>query len=352
MPRLPAEWEPQSGVMLTWPHADTDWADQLARVERLYAELATLIGGFEPVLNICRDTAACERVRTLLAGAGADPAAQRFGIAPSNDTWARDHGPIGVLTDDGRPRLLDFRFNGWGGKFAAEQDNRITRTLHADGVFGRTDLDSIDLVLEGGAIETDGRGTLLAVTRTLVDPRRNPGRSREDIEQILHERIGIRHVLWLEHGAISGDDTDGHIDTLVRFCAPDTLCYAGCDDPQDADFTELNAMAQELRALRDPAGNPYRLIALPSPRPVLDKDGERLPAGYANFLIINGAVLVPTYADPADAVALATLAGLFPERTVVPVDCRALIRQGGSLHCITMQLMAGLPGPPTHIEDA
>jgi agmatine/peptidylarginine deiminase len=345
MVRLPAEWEPQSGVMLTWPHPETDWADQLDRVERLYGKLANLIGRFEPVLNVCRDPDHAERVRMLLEGA----ACQRFGIAPSNDTWARDYGPIGVRTHEDRPLLLDFRFNGWGGKFPADLDDRVSRVLGEGGVFGGTPLKSVDLILEGGAIDTDGRGTLLAVTRTLVDPQRNPGRSRESIERTLRDTLGIRHIMWLEHGAISGDDTDGHIDTLVRFCAPDTLCYARCGDPLDADFSELQAMELELQALRDPEGNPYRLVPLPTPSPVLDEEGRRLPAGYANFLVINDAVLVPTYDDPADGEALAALGRLFPDRTILPVDCRALIRQGGSLHCISMQLMAGVLAYP---EDA
>lgn len=339
MRRFPAEWEPQSGVMLTWPHEDTDWADQLDQVEQLYADLAALIGRYEPVLNVCRHAAA---VRARLAAAGADPDSQRFGLAPSNDTWARDHGPIGVRTDAGEPLLLDFRFNGWGGKFTADRDDRITETLRGSGIFGETALEPVELVLEGGAIETDGGGSLLAVTRTLVDPRRNPGLTRDAIERILAERLGVHRFLWLEHGAISGDDTDGHIDTLVRFCAQNTLCYARCTDPTDADYAELQAMERELRALRDPDGNPYRLVPLPTPAPVLDSDGERLPAGYANFLIINGAVLVPTYDTPADAEALDTLGHLFPDRTVLPIDCRPLIRQGGSLHCISMQLMEGV----------
>ncbi|MBK1646526.1 agmatine deiminase [Thiocapsa imhoffii] len=341
-PRLPAEWEPQSGVMLTWPHEETDWADQLERVERLYAELAATIARFEPVLNVCHDDRHRERVQTRLATIGADPHRLRVALAPSNDTWARDHGPIGVQTATGGPLLLDFRFNGWGGKFTADRDDRINRTLSDQGVFGDTPLAALDLVLEGGAIETDGHGTLLAVTRTLVDPRRNPGLTRAAIAEILRARLGIAHLLWLEHGAISGDDTDGHIDTLVRFCAPDTLCYTRCTDPADADYCELQAMEQELIAFRDPQGRPYRLVALPSPAPLYDDHGARLPAGYANFLIINGAVLVPTYADPADAEACDILQGLFPRRAIVPIDCRPLIRQGGSLHCITMQLMAGV----------
>ncbi|MBK5963203.1 agmatine deiminase [Thiocystis minor] len=338
MRRLPAEWEPQSGVMLTWPHADTDWADRLEQVETLYAELAAMISRFERVLIVCRDRDHAERIRGLATPAGADSARLDLGIAPSNDTWARDHGPITVLTDQSQHLLLDFRFNGWGGKFSADRDDRITARLAADGLFGDARLETSDLVLEGGAIETDGHGTLLAVTRTLVDPRRNPGRTRADIEHELTARLGLRHFLWLEHGAISGDDTDGHIDTLVRFCDPRTLCYARCEDPLDADFAELQAMEAELRALRDPQGCPYRLVPLPCPAPILDEDGARLPAGYANFLIINDAVLLPVYGDPADQQACAILDDLFPSHDILTLDCRPLIRQGGSLHCISMQL--------------
>lgn len=341
MRRLPAEWEPQSGVMLTWPHANTDWAERLTEVESLYADLTALIARFEPVLIVCRDGDQAGRVRGLARQTGADESRLRLAIAPSNDTWARDHGPIGLMTDAG-PLLLDFRFNGWGGKFRADLDTAITGQLAADGVFGGCPVEPCKLVLEGGAIETDGRGTLLAVTRTLVDPLRNPGRSRADIERELAARLGIAHFLWLEHGAISGDDTDGHIDTLARFCDPQTICYARCDDPADADYAELQAMERELKALRDPAGQPYRLVPLPSPAPILDREGARLPAGYANFLIVNDAVLLPVYGDPADAEAASRLGDCFPGRTILPLDCRPLIRQGGSLHCISMQLPAGV----------
>ncbi|NEV63111.1 agmatine deiminase family protein [Thiorhodococcus minor] len=341
MNRLPAEWEPQSGVMLTWPHADTDWAEQLDAVEALYAELAAMISEYESVLIVCRDEKHAAHARARVTAKAADPARLHLALAPSNDTWARDHGPITVLDEQGAPRVLDFRFNGWGGKFAAELDTQITARLHGSGIFGRAPREAVDLVLEGGAIESDGQGTLLAVTRTLVDPRRNPGLSRPEIEQMLAERLGIRHFLWLEHGAISGDDTDGHIDTLARFCAPDIICYASCEDPGDADYAALKAMEGELRALRDHSGKAYRLVGLPPPKPVLDAEGERLPAGYANFLIINGAVILPTYGDPADAQAAAILAELFPDRAIRTLDCSTLIRQGGSLHCISMQLPLG-----------
>jgi agmatine/peptidylarginine deiminase len=340
--RLPAEWEAQYAVMLTWPHPDSDWGPSLAEVEPLYERIAATIARYEPVLIVCRDHGHRDAVAERLRTAGVPGASLVLAIAPGNDTWARDHGPITVVGEDGRATPVDFRFNGWGGKFPAELDDRITAALHTAGFLGSADLVSSALVLEGGAIESDGAGTVLAVRRTLVDPARNPAWSQAEIEAELGLRLGAERVLWLDHGQVSGDDTDGHIDTLARFSDPATICYAACTDPLDADRLELERMQDELRALRQVSGEPYRLIPLPQPSPIHDADGHRLPAGYANFLIVNGAVLVPVYGDAADAVALARLAEAFPARTVEPVDCRPLIRQGGSLHCITMQLPAAL----------
>jgi len=347
MPRLPAEWEPQQAVMLTWPHAGTDWAAQLDAVEAVYRRLTCLVAARESVLIVCADAALRERLAdeltAMLDDTGLPRGRLRLCIAPSDDTWTRDHGPIAVLDGNGRARLVDFRFNGWGDKFPAARDDAITASLHKSGCFGPAPLQRSELVLEGGAIDTDGAGTLLAVRRTLLDPARNPGWSETHISAELRRRLGIDRLLWLDHGQLSGDDTDGHIDTLARFCDAETIFHAASDDPTDPDHASLTAMAAELRALRRRDGQPYRLVPLPQPAPILDETGQRLPAGYANFLIINGAVLVPVYGDPADAVALARLADLFPDRAIEPLDCRALIRQGGSLHCITMQFPAALP---------
>lgn len=384
--RLIAEWEPQAAVMLTWPHSGTDWAQQLDAVERVYQRLVQLITRDQDVLIVCRDEAHQAAIRTQLAKsmttdpAGTDAQSKtrldpvQFALAPSNDSWARDHGPISVIDRaSGQRRLIDFRFNGWGGKYPAELDNRITATLYAAGSFARLSENPLDrtakrpcaglmssssaaeatsiqgadegiesspLVLEGGAIESDGAGSLLAVRRTIIDPARNPGWSQAAIEVELRDRLGLERFLWLEHGQLSGDDTDGHIDTLARFCDSQTICYAASDDPSDPDHPALERLAAELRALRQRNGEPYRLVALPQPAPIHDEEGQRLPAGYANFLIINRAVLVPVYDDPADAIACERLADCFPGRRIEPVDCRPLIRQGGSLHCITMQLPA------------
>ncbi|MFP4280592.1 MAG: agmatine/peptidylarginine deiminase [Halochromatium sp.] len=335
MQRLPAEWEPQAAIMLTWPHPGTDWARQLDAVERVYQRLVPLIGRDQEVLIVCRDAPHRAAIQAQLSASSV--ARIRFAIAPSNDTWARDHGPISVIDGaSGQRCLIDFRFDGWGGKYPAALDDRITATVFA----GDECLESSALVLEGGAIESDGAGSLLAVRRTLVDPQRNPGWSQAAIEDELRIRLGIERFLWLEHGQLSGDDTDGHIDTLARFCDARTIGYAASSDPADADHPVLEQLAAELRRLRQRNGEPYRLVALPQPAPIHDDDGQRLPAGYANFLITNRSVLVPVYADPADAIACERLASCFPGRRIEPVDCRPLIRQGGSLHCITMQLAA------------
>jgi agmatine/peptidylarginine deiminase len=335
------EWAPQSGVLLTWPHEATDWSDQLAGAEACFARIARELTRRVTVLVVCRDDAHAAHVKRVIGDAGGDVARVRTYLAPSNDTWARDHGPLTVLRG-GRPELLDFRFNGWGGKYPADLDDRITRTIAAQGAFGTTPLESVDLVLEGGSVEADGLGTVLTTSRCLLAPTRNPGAGRVALEGELQRWLGATRVLWLGHGGLEGDDTDGHVDTLARFADPRTIVYQGCDAADDPQRPELEAMARELAALRRADGDGYELVRLPSPRPVRDADGRRLPAGYANFLITNGAVLVPGYNDAADAKARDVLARCFPDREVIVVDCRPLIREYGSLHCVTMQLPAGV----------
>ncbi|WPL19131.1 Agmatine deiminase [Thiorhodovibrio winogradskyi] len=344
---LPAEWDAQSALMLTWPHPDTDWHDQLEAVEAVYVELVRALCRYQPALILCPDAAWQARVAGRLSEAGVPASRLIFAPVPSNDTWARDHGPIAVLQSpgpnaQGEPCLMDFRFNGWGGKFASELDDAITARLCEQGVFGDSPWQRSELVLEGGAIDSDGAGSLLLVRRTLIDPARNPGWSQDEIERELRLRLGIRHFLWLEQGQLSGDDTDGHIDTLARFVDRRTIAHVTCEDATDPDHGPIQAMIAELRALRDPDGQPYRLLPLPQPRPLFAADGQRLPAGYANFALINGALLLPVYQDPADAEATRLLQEAFPGRQVHAIDCRALVAQGGSLHCACMQLPAGL----------
>jgi len=328
--------------MLTWPHEGTDWAPRLPEVEAVFAAIAAALAPRVPVLVVARDAAHRRHVAGRLAAAGVPEARLRWACAPSDDAWARDHGPITVL-EGGRARLLDFRFNGWGGKFRHALDDRIPAALHAAGVFGDAPLERVDLVLEGGAIETDGAGTLLTTHRCLLAAGRNGALGREAVEQALRAALGVERVVWLRHGWLEGDDTDGHVDMLARFCGPSAIAHAVCEDPADPHHEPLRALADELAALRGPEGRPYRLVPLPLPRPVRDPEGRRLPATYANFLVTDGAVLMPAYGDPADAVAAARLAAAFPGREVVPVPCRPLLWQGGSLHCVTMQLPRPLP---------
>ncbi|MEW6486798.1 MAG: agmatine deiminase family protein [Thermodesulfobacteriota bacterium] len=336
--RLPAEWEPQDGVLLAWPHAATDWAPVLPRVEPVFAELAARIAEAGIVLVAAADPARAERA---LAHARVPRDRVRLYPVPTNDTWARDFGPL-TVEEDGRPRLLDFGFNGWGLKFAADRDNRVTRRLHELGAFGATPLETVGLVLEGGSIESDGAGTILTTRECLLGPNRNPHLDRAGVETALGRHLGAERVLWLEHGRLEGDDTDAHVDTLVRLAPDDTLLYVACDDPADGHFAALEALADEVRALRTRRGRPYRLVPLPWPRPCYDGEGHRLPATYANYLAIDGAVLVPTYGDPKDAEALDAVAEGFPGRRVIGVDCAPLILQHGSLHCVTMQLPRGV----------
>lgn len=339
---LPAEWAIQDAVLLTWPHAASDWQPWLVQVDPVFVEIARQVCRRERLIVSCFDSAHRDHVRNLLTQGQVDCERVALYIIPSNDSWVRDHGPITVL-GNGTPRLLDFTFNGWGNKFAGELDNTVTRRLHKEGAFGATPLKTIDLVLEGGSIETDGQGTLLTTASCLLAPGRS-SLTRHALEARLKEVFGLRRVLWLEHGYLAGDDTDGHIDTLARFCDPETICYMACDDPSDEHYPELNAMAAELRQFRTLDDQPYRLLPLPWPQARYNTDGRRLPASYANFLIINNAILAPTYADPADAQALTCLTQAFPRHEIVGIPCSPLIMQYGSLHCVTMQLPAGMLG--------
>lgn len=337
--RFPAEWEPQSAVLIAWPNADTDWADRLGDVEETYIALVAAITRFQPALVCVADDDVEAYARARLSSARIDMGRVTFITASYDDTWLRDSGPISLKRDGGGFTLLDFRFTGWGGKYEANQDDELVEHLDDQGIFINSNRQRIDFALEGGAIETDGNGTLLTTWKCLSE--RHPGHPREELTGKLAGWLHQDRVLWLDHGYLEGDDTDAHIDTLARFAAEDAIVYQGCNDPSDDHYAELQAMAQELAALRTREGKPYRLFELPWAEPILD-DGRRLAASYANFLIINGAVLMPAYGDKADAEALAVLQKAFPGREIVAVPCRPLIWQNGSLHCITMQLPAGL----------
>ena len=301
-----AEWEHQSMVQLTWPHKDTDWAPILPEITAVYEEMAREISKREPLLIV--------------------------DDIPHNDTWARDHGFISVESEESM-LLLDFCFNGWGEKFEATLDNQINKHLYEQGLVKGEYEDHLDFVLEGGSIESDGKGTIFTTECCLMAPHRNQPLTKQEIEERLKEWLGAERIVWLQHGSLIGDDTDGHIDTLVRICPNDTLLYTG----GDKDHPDLALMEEELKGLRILEGKPYRLLKLPLPRPIFD-DGDRLPATYANYLVVNGAVLVPTYNQPnLDEEAMRVVGQAFPDREIVGIDCRAVIKQHGSLHCCTMQ---------------
>jgi len=338
--RLPAEWEEQGFVQLTWPHADTPWY-QLPKVIDCYSAIAMAILKYEPLLIVCRSQEEC-KADFAARGLSLKGLPVRFAEAPINDTWARDHGAISVHGSAGEKFILDFVFNGWGLKFGANLDNQITRTIYLQGAFS-SDVNYLDMrpfVLEGGSIDTDGHGTLLTTAECLCSLNRNEYLQKEEIAARLCNAFGLKRILWLEHGTLAGDDTDSHVDILARFCSPDTLAYTVCNNPADENYASLKAMEEQLQTFRTLDGRPYRLIPLPLPEPMY-LDDYRLPASYANFLIINGAVLMPGAGSPLDQVAASQLQKAFPGRAVEVIDCRALLSGHGGLHCVTMNYPAG-----------
>ena len=337
--RLPAEWEPQAAVLIAWPHADTDWAERLEAVESTYVALAAAVTRFQPLIIVVAGETLRAHVMSKLQATNADLSRIRFVELPYDDTWLRDSGPITLRSNSDRFQLTDFQFTGWGGKFGAEQDDALIAGLVDAGVFGSAAHKRIDWVLEGGGIESDGEGTVLTTWRCLA--QRHPDQSREKMSDILRDSLNAQCVLWLDYGYLEGDDTDAHIDTLARFAPDHRIVYQACDDASDAHYDELKRMGEELAALRTADGKPYTLYPLPWAKPIVD-EGRRLAASYANYLIVNGAVLVPAYGDVADDEAARIIGEAYPGRAIVQVPCRSLIWQNGSLHCITMQLPAGL----------
>ena len=329
---FPAEWVSQSGVMLTWAHGNTDWKDILDEVIPCYVAIAKEIIKREKLLIVCKNI---EQVKQALGNV--DYKQIIFREIETNDTWARDHGPISVIVND-HLFICDFTFNGWGLKFAANLDNQITKKLYASQTFAPEVLyqNMQHCVLEGGSIESDGCGTILTTSECLLSENRNEYKDKNEISEYLKMIFGAQRVLWLNNGYLAGDDTDSHIDTLARFCNPKTIAYVKCEDKNDEHFEALSKMEQELKNFKTVEGLPYRLIPLPMADAVYDNE-ERLPATYANFLIINGAVLFPTYNSPKDEIAKQALQSAFPEREIIGINCLPLIKQHGSLHCITMQ---------------
>lgn len=330
MRRLPAEFEKQSFVQIIFPHEGSDWAPYLEAARQNFVAIANAIARFQPCLIVCHDLDAVK-------GYFPEQANLHFVHYLGDDTWARDCSGITVY-ENGKPLILDFTFTGWGGKFDAALDDAMTSSVasHYD-----APVEKVDMILEGGGIESNGNGLLLTTSECLLNPNRNASMDKTAVEEAMRKHFGIEKTLWLDHGYLAGDDTDSHIDTLARFIGDGAIMYVRCDDSEDEHFEALRQMESELMRLRDLEGKPFNLIPLPMCEP-LHYDGERLPATYANFLIINGAVLVPVYGIPQDENALEVFKTALPEREIVPVDCSVLVRQHGSLHCVTMQFPAGV----------
>lgn len=338
---LPAEWYPTDGIMLSWPHENTDWAYMLDQIEQCYIDLVRAILPYAPILIIGPNV---EGIKTSLRKAQIKQTSNPIVLfqVPTNDTWIRDYGIITTFVEDGTPVYNDFCFNGWGLKFAADKDNLVNSALFNAAILNSGPYYSRQrFVLEGGSIDSDGAGTILTTSKCLYSPNRNGYKDCETAEFMLREFLGAKRVLWLEHGFLCGDDTDSHVDTLARFASPETILYVKCDDQDDLHYNELSAMEEELRQMCRADGKPYNLVGLPMPYPIYDPDtDDRLPATYANFLIIGDrAVIVPTYGQPdKDAEALKLIGREFPGHEIVGVNATALIQQHGSIHCATMQL--------------
>ena len=331
---MPSEWEKQQCVLISFPHEETDWFngsnESLKESLSPFIRIAQAIAYGEAVYILCKD-------KKKIASMFCSPRNLTFIEIPTNDTWVRDYGYISIK-EEGEKKLLDFTFDGWGGKFEARLDNSVNSALHKKGYMGTTPLESIDFVLEGGSVESDGEGTILTTTACLCNTNRNDGLSKEAVEVKLQQHLGTQRVLWLDHGYLAGDDTDSHVDTLARFVSKETIAYIKCDDKEDEHYEALLKMEAQLQTFKTNEGNPYILIALPMTKAIYNEDKERLPSTYANFLITNDALLYPTYSDKNDKIVHEIFKGLFPKKEIIPINCLKLIEEGGSLHCSTMQV--------------
>ena len=333
---MPAEWEKQQCVLMSFPHEKTDWAgtgtrEELNEALSPFIRIAQAIAYGQAVYIICKD-------KNKIASMFCSARNLTFIEITTNDTWVRDYGYISVFENDEK-KLLDFTFDGWGGKFEASLDNRVNSVLHQKGYMGITPLTNINFVLEGGSIESDGEGTILTTTQCLCNPNRNAGLSKEEVEVKLKAYLGATRILWLDHGYLAGDDTDSHIDTLARFVNKSTIAYVKCDNKKDEHYAALKKMENQLKTFTTTEGEPYTLVPLPMTDAICNRRGDRLPATYANFLICNDALLYPTYSDKHDKIAHEIFSDLFPEKEIIPINSLKLIEQGGSLHCSTMQVV-------------
>jgi agmatine deiminase len=336
---MPAEWEPHEATWLAWPHEKTDWPGKFAPIPWTYGEIGRRLARVERVRILVSDRAAEEQVQRVLQKSGANLAAVEFFRVPTNRSWTRDYGPIFLKNGQGQLAITNWRFNGWAKYANWKYDDAVTSRLAR-----RLKLQAWEptdrgrrVVLEGGSIEVNGQGTLLTTEECQLSPTqaRNPGIDRQGLERIFAEYLGAAHILWLRCG-IAGDDTHGHIDDVARFVNATTVIAAVEEDKSEANYEPLQENLARLRKMRDQDGQPLRIETLPMPEPVYFA-GQRLPASYANFYIANKLVLVPTFNDRNDRVALSTLAGLFPDREVVGIGCVDLVLGLGTLHCMTQQ---------------
>ncbi|HWA86802.1 MAG TPA: agmatine deiminase family protein [Opitutus sp.] len=332
--RMPAEWEPQAAVWLSWPHRRSTWPGHFWEVPPAFAAFVSALTRFEEVrINCGRMLQA--RARRLCVQAGADMARVRFFDHATDDAWCRDHGPIFVKDGEtGEVAVTDWTFNTWGGKNPPwDRDDAVPAKVARALKLRRF---RNPMVLEGGSIDVNGRGLLLTSEQCLLNPNRNPNLSRAEIERQLRDFLGVRKILWLGEG-IAGDDTDGHIDDMARFFRPDGIVAGAEANGRDPNHRPLAENLERLQGFRTPAGRKFELVKLPMPAP-MGFHGERVPASYANFLVVNGAVLVPAFRQPKrDLAAGAILSDCFPGREVVPIDCYHLIWGLGTLHCLSQQ---------------
>lgn len=332
---MPAEWEYASAIMIAWPHSDTDWAYMLDQAQECYRNMADVFSRYAHVIVVAPDS------DYLCRSLAALPCHDRIHYAEiaTNDTWIRDYGPLTVTDDSGNHHALDFGFNGWGLKFAANLDNQVTSRMYQTGLLTEVPENLISFILEGGSIESDGCGTILTTSRCLLSPNRNGSLNKKEIDGYLRRWLGANNVLWLDNGGVEGDDTDGHIDTIARMAPERTIVYTGCSDTADSHYATFKAMKEQLATFSAADGKPYRLVELPMPPAVYDSvNGRRLAATYANFLALPDVLFMPTYDAPDTDHLAADILGRVFAREVVGVDARALIRQNGSLHCATMQI--------------
>ena len=319
---LLAEWEEQGAIFIAWPNQYTDWKENLEKIEKTYVEIIEQIADHELVIILSRDNSPKKKFSEKILNN------IKIIIANYNDTWTRDYIGLSIETKEG-PFVVDFKFNGWGEKYNHEKDNSINLQLQAQNIISKIKYEYNHFILEGGSIDSNGKGTILTTSKCLLNKNRNPNLNKKEIEKMLLESLGIKKILWLNHGLIPGDDTNSHVDTLARYCDEKTIVYSINDSK------ELKSMEEELKIIA--LENQYELIPIDLPEPIFYNERE-LPASYVNFLITNKKILAPMYGDKNDSSAISTLQKLFPTREIVGIDCTQIIKQNGSLHCITMQV--------------